>query len=412
MNLWQRLFGGRQSSQWAGGGATRSKIYVTEAVALQSTAFLRAARVIAQGVAMMPLKLYIEENTDERRVRKVARDHKSYRAICYQPCWLTKFEFVETLTLHAVVGGDGFAFINRGGEKSGPIRELIPLSPRDVTFSVNEDWEPVYKLAWTGFNETFGAGQILHIRGPSWDGRIGMNVIEKAREALGLARSLENAQSSLMGQDARPAGVLSTEQPVTVEAAAKIRDRWRENYGPGGKNGVAVLDNGYKFSSIQMTAVDAQHIESRKFQIEEIARATDVFPLMLMHSDKNPTFASASEFFRAHVTWTLQPWVQRWEEALKRDAIGWDGKEADVWARMTMESLMRGAPKETAEYMEKLIDRGVISPNDAREILNLNPREGGDEYLTPLNMRVGDAEPVDEGKPSAKPPAEDDDAET
>jgi HK97 family phage portal protein len=399
MNLWQRLFGGQQSfSTWIARN-TASKVVVTTDIALQCTAFLRAARVIAEGCAMLPLKLYEETDGGGRTIRKVARDHVSYRSLCYQPCWLTKQEFIETLTLHAVVAGNGYAVINRGGNRSGgKILELLPLMPSDVSFSVNKDWEPQYRLQWSGFDETYGPGEILHIRGPSWDGRIGMDVLEQAREAIGLYRTLEQSQASLMGTDARPAGVLSTSSSVSNEAATKIRERWRDAYGPGGSKGVAVLDNGYEFKSIQMTGVDSQHIENRKFQIEEIARATGVFPQMLMHSDKTATFASASEFFDAHVTWTLQPWIQRWEDALKRDAIGWDGKNVDIWARISMEGLLRGNPKDRSSLYQVLMDRGVLSPNEVRAYENLNPRDGGDEYLTPLNMRIGAVDPTADPK--------------
>lgn len=413
-DLWKFISGLRGSGNLASAGAmgagrqTYSRVTVTVDIALQTTAFLRAARVVAEGMGSMPLKLFDEGDSDERTIRKTARKHKSYKAICYAPCWLTKTEFIETITMHAFVMGDGFAIINRGGgSTSDPVMELLPLMPGDCEFKLNANWEPEYHVRFGGFAQVFKAGEMLHIRGPSWDGKIGMTTLDKAREAIGLSRALEQTHGQLMGTDARPAGILTTAGAVSDEAANKIRERWRAAYGPGGTKGVAVLDNGYSFSSIQTTAVDAQFIENRRFQIEEIARATGVFPQMLMHNDKTSTFASSSEFFAAHVKYTMLPWVNRWEEALKRDAIGWGGKNADIWARFTMDVLLRANPMERGAFYKIMLDGRVMSPNEVRALENLNPREGGDEYLGPMNnmpQAVADDPEDPNTPPKGKPP--------
>lgn len=395
-DLWKFISGLGRSGNLATIGAmgigrqTSSQVTVTVDVALQTTAFLRAARVVAEGMGSMPLKLFLEGDSEGRTVRQTARKHKSYKAICYAPCWLTKTEFIETITMHAFVMGDGFAIINRGGGAvSDPVVELLPLMPGDCEFKLSREWEPEYHVRLPGYSQVFKAGEMLHIRGPSWDGKIGMTTLDKAREAIGLARALEQTHGALMGTDARPAGILTTAGSVSDEAANKIRERWRSAYGPGGTKGVAVLDNGYSFSSIQTTAVDAQFIENRRFQIEEIARATGVFPQMLMHADKTATFASSSEFFAAHVKYTMLPWVNRWEEALKRDAIGWGGKNEDVWARFTMDVLLRANPMERGAFYKIMLDGRVMSPNEIRALENLNPREGGDEYIGAMNNMPG-----------------------
>jgi len=407
-DLWKFL-GFRQDpggnlSGMGGARSTSSKVVVTLDVALQTSAFLRAMRVVAEGMGSMPLKLFEEDDDDQgRTIRKVARKHKSFRAICYVPCWLTRTEFVETLTMHAFVKGDGFALINRGGgDKDEPIEELLPLLPGQCEFRLNKDWEPEYVVTIGQYREVLTGMHVLHIRGPSWDGRVGMNILEKAREAIGLSRALEQTHGALMGTEARPAGVLTTSGSVTKEVADKIREAWQKAYGPNGTKGVAVLDNGYSFSKISVDAVDSQYIENRRFQIEEIARATGVFPQMLMHVDKTATFASSSEFFAAHVKYTMLPWVNRWEEALKRDAIGWKGKNADIWPRFTMDVLLRAAPKERGEFYKIMIGNGIMNSNEIRALENLNPRDGGDEYLTPMNMSAGDPDPQQD--PEADPP--------
>ena len=387
------------------GRPTSSRVHVNIDVALQTTAFLRAMRVVAEGMGSMPLKLYEEGDDDGRTVRKVARKHKSFRAICYMPCWLTRTEFVETMTAHAFVNGNAYALINRaGGTIDDPVEELLPLMPGQCEFRLTPEWEPRFLITIGNYRQELGPREVFHLRGPSWDGRVGMSVLEKAREAIGLARALEQTHGALMGMEARPAGILTTAGAVSKDVADKIREAWQIAYGPSGTKGVAVLDNGYKFEKISVDAVDSQYIENRRFQIEEIARATGVFPQMLMHADKTATFASSSEFFAAHVKYTMLPWVNRWEEALKRDVIGWNSKNADIWPRFTMDVLLRANAQERGTFYQIMLDKGVLSPNEVRALENLNPREGGDEYLTPMNMRLGAGDPKDPKDP--KDPAD------
>lgn len=388
-----------------GGVSTKSSVTVNLDVALQTSAFLRAARVVAEGLGTMPLKLFEEtENEKGQNVRTTAYKNKSYRAVCYTPnAWMSKSELVETLTLHAFVLGDGYALLNRGGEKKGPILEILPIPAGCCTLTIGDDWEPKYTVTMGSDRAEYGPDEVFHLRGPSWDGKVGLSVLEKAREAIGLARALEQSHGSLMGADARPAGVLSTSGSVNETVADKIRAAWKKAYGAGGDRGVAVLDNGFTFSAIGVTAVDAQFIENRRFQIEEIARATGVFPQMLMHVDKTATFASSSEFFAAHVKYTMLPWVNRWEESLKR-AIGWDGKNADIWPRMTMDVLLRANATERGGFYNIMLTNGVMNANEVRALENLNPRKGGDEYYSPMNMRVGQEDPAKDPKDPPKDP--------
>lgn len=374
---------------WGAGSTTRSAVAVNALVAMQVTAMLCAGRVIAEGISQIPLKLYTETNDEKtgKVLRTPAREHPLYNILAYQPSWLTSFEWREVATLHATLEGNAYGWINRRGD--GTVREILPLAPDEVSFRLTDKWEPVY----TRGGREFKRNEIFHLRGPGFDGKIGAPVVQLAKEAIGLSKALENSHADLFGKSSRPSGILNTPLGIAPEKAEEIRAAWLKRFGPGGDGGVAVLDGSWDFKTITMSAVDAQFIETRKFQIEEIARAMRVFPQMLMHSDKTSTFASASEFFRAHVIHTLGPWIARWEEALKRDVIGFDGDNANIWPRFSTEGLLRGDPKERAEFHKQMILNGIMSPNEVRAIENLNPREGGDEYLTPLNMRVGDEEP-------------------
>jgi len=367
---------------------TDSGVTVTKDVALRTTAFLCAARVISEGVAQCPLKLYTEIDNGGRKVREPARDHELYDLLAYSPSWLTSSEWLELTTLWAFVEGNGYGVKNRGATESGRVLEIIPVSPNDMTVLAGDDGAPEYYL--TGESTPLPREDVIHLRGPSWNSSVGESVRSLAKEAIGLSVQMEASHGTLYSKGATPAGILSTDAEMTEEKKKSAITAWQQRYSSGGKGGVALLDGGFKFHQITMSAVDAQFLENRKFQIEEIARATRVFPQMLMHSDKTSTFASASEFFQAHVKHSLHPWINRWEGVIKRDLIGYSDKS--IWPRFSMEGLLRGSPKERAEFYQMMVQIGVMSPNEVREKENLNPREGGDEYLTPMNFRIGDNE--------------------
>jgi HK97 family phage portal protein len=378
-------------------GGSRSGVEVTREVMWQTSALLCAARVISQGVAQVPLKLFDEANSDGRTVRKPARDHSAYRLLADQPNdFMTSFSFRETLILHAVLDKGGFAYINRRSD--GTVREFLPIAPDDIEPTWDKNRRELFYRFGTGANEQrLRPDQVLHIHGPSWDGYSGMPALQMAREAIGLSVSLERGQSDTASRGFRPSGVLSSSEKISPEAANQIRDRWQSRFGPGGEGGIAVLDGGWSFGTMQMSAVDAQYIETRKFQIEEIARFTMVFPQMLMTTD-TPTYASAEQFFLAHVVHTLDPWMDRVEQEIKRSVIGYGDGNADIYPRFIREGLLRGAAKDRSEFYAKALGSGGtpawMTQNEVRERENLNPLDDPayDALPIPLNSLMQPAE--------------------
>lgn len=361
-------------------GTPRPGLTSSPEAAVEVTAVLCAVRVIAEGMAQMPLKLYREREVAGRTKREVAKDNPLHQRLHRRPNgWMTSFQWRETMTMHAVLGGNGYSVISRVG---GDVDELIPVDPACVQIGCDQG-EIRYRIAIDGRTMEFAKKDVFHLRGPSLDGKVGLNILRLAREAVGLTGSLEQAQRRLQQNGGRPSGILTYSDAGTLSSEAKqaLRDSWNDKFGPGGEGGVAVLDNGWAYNSITMSAVDAQLIETRRFQIDEIGRAFRVWPLMLMQADKTATFASSEQFFLAHVIHTLGPWIERWENTLDCDLVD----DPDLYAHFMVNGLMRGAAKDRGEFYAKALGAGGApgwaTQNEIRGWEDLDPLEGGDELF-------------------------------
>lgn len=394
--IWLEVYGGRSST---------SGIAVNWTTAVQCMAVLACIRVLAEGIAQLPLKLF-RELADGGK--DIAVDHPLHRLLHRRPNELqTSFGFRETLMLHAALTGNGFAYKNEAG---GRILELLPLLPNWMTRIKRSSWDYDWEIRFPDKEPvTVPRAKIFHLHGPSWDGALGMDAVNLARDVIGLALAAERNVATLQGKAARPPGVLSTEQVLGPEQTQRIRQSWNEAFGGENQNQVAVLEGGFKFTPMGMTSVDAQTLETRRMQIEEICRAFRVFPLMIMQADKTATFASAEQFFLAHVIHSLGPWVERWEQDIDAQLLSDADREEGLFAKMAVQGLMRGDAKTRAAYYSRGILDGWMTRNEARELEDMNPLPGLDEPLRPLNMAPGDKPPPED--PDMMDHEEDDDGQ-
>lgn len=338
-----------------------------------------AGRVIAEGIAQVPLKIMLKDGD----MRRDATDHPLYDLLAWQPNeFQTSFEFREVLTLHAVFGGNAYAYINR---VDGEIVELIPLVPDRVAVRQNEKYQVVYELSDHEHNliGTYAPDQIFHLRGPSWTGYEGINILRVAGAVLGLSYQLERAQLKTHQKSRRPDGILRFDGKLTDEQRALLKKSWDTAFGPDGEGGIAILENLFDFKEVNQSATESQTLQNREFQINEVARLMRVWPQMLMQDGKTSSYASSSQFFLAHVTHTLLPWAARWEQVIKRDLIGRGQPE---YAKFVFEALLRGTPQERADFYQAGITNSWLTPNEARAKEDLNPLPGLDQPLMPLNM--------------------------
>ncbi|MFO7905808.1 MAG: phage portal protein [Pirellulaceae bacterium] len=361
---------------WIGWGSS-SGMRVNEYTALDVSAVFCASRVIAEGCAQVPIKV-VKEEFDGTHTRTIEdREHWSHRLLAVRPnSWQTSYEFREGMLFNAALGKGAIAIKNRVGEE---IRELLPVPASSWSVEQRPDYSLKIRVDYADKTHGyFELAEVFYVRGPSLNGFEAIPAIRQAREAIGLSQSLEKQQSRLAGNGGKPSGVLSFENKLSDEAREKLRETWQQKFGPDGEGGIAILDGDAKFQSMTMTSVDAQYIETRRMQIEEIARVFRVQPIMLMQADKAATFASAEQMFRMHVIHTLGPWMARFEQAANRDILGnMKGRRVDIEER----GLMRGDFKDQAEYYTKALGAGGqpgwMTPNEIRAERGLNPVDDG-----------------------------------
>ena len=371
--------------------------------ALQVTTVLACIRVLADGVAQVPWKVYRE--TADGKGREPARDHWAYNLLGYKPNpWQTSYEFREQIMTHLALCSNAYVYKNINAR--GEVVELLPFEPQTVTVERNDDYSFTYKVnTESGRQIIVPSDRMWHMRGLSWNGWFGLEAVKLAREAIGLGMATEETEARNFKQGTRLSGVLEHPAKLTDEAAKRLRESWERTYAGSENSGkVAVLEEGLKFSGMSQTHEDAQLLELRGFQVEEICRAFRVLPIMVGRADKAATYASAEQMFLAHVMHTLGPWYSRLELSADRNLL--DGqRDEKVFTKFITAGLLRGDAAARAALYGAGIKDGWMTRNEARAYEEMNPLDGLDLPLRPLNMGNGEKPPSDDPPNSGGAPA-------
>ena len=376
LELFREIYGGR---------ASKAGPVVTLESAFRVAAFYACVRVISQDIAKVPFKVYRESEVDGLTSIKPARDHRLYDLLTVAPNdWTTSFEFRESQAIHAALG-NSYAFLNR--TLSG-ISEMILLNPGKVQKKQSPDYRIVYEVTGeSGAVQTFPAEAIWHLRGPSWDGLLGMDIMNLAREALGLAIATEESHSKLHAKGVRPSGTYSVDGKLNPQQYKELK-AWilAEMAGSENAGTPMILDNGAKWISGAWNGVDAQHLETRKHQIEEVCRFTGVHPQKIYHTDKTSTYASAEEFGNAHREDTLLPWYVRIEQSADLSLLSKPDRRRGIYCKHVANGLMRASAEARSAYFAKALGSGGhpgwMTPDEVREFEEMNPM-GGDAAKIP-----------------------------
>jgi HK97 family phage portal protein len=354
--------------------------------AFRVSAAFACMRHIAQGVAQVPFKLMQDYDQDGLSRKRIARDHPLYDVVTVKPnAWQTSFEFRETLVLHACMG-NAYAFKNIF---RGKLLELILLDPGRVKPVQNDDWTITYKVTGRdGSVHEISQDLIWHVRGPSWDGFMGLDTLNIAREALGLSIALEESHASLHANGVRPTGVYAVDGTLNPEQHKQITG-WLKNQAGAGVGSPLVLDRGAKWLSQAMTGVDAQHKETRDHQIEETCRFFGVIPIVIGYSgDKASTYASAEAMFSADKAQTKDPWYTRVQESADANLLTQADRKQGFYFKFNANGLMRAVAKDRSEYLARALGSGGspawMTQDEVRAIEDMDPMGGDAAKLPPL----------------------------
>lgn len=365
------------------GGSSIAGVSVTEKTALQVSTVLACVKTIADGCATPDLHVY-REMDDGTRQR--ATNIPEYRLLSRRPNeWQTSFEWRRQMTIHAALTGAGLSIKVKG--LNGRVKELIPVMPGQWDVQRNSRYGLVYKC-WDQFGVIgeFKPDDVFLLNNLQWDWVKPMNAVTLARQAVGLAMATEKSQSSMHANGLRAGGTYSVDGNLNDEQHARLTRWLKERSGPDKAGAPLVMDRGAKWQNTAITGVDAQHVETRRLQIEEVCRVYGVFPIMVGHSDKTSTFASSEAFFAAHLKHTLAPWHKAWNDRLDEFLLDGSGP---LFTEFDTRYLTAGSMVDRAQWTRTMIEMGIYSPNEIRDYDGLDPREGGDDYLTPLNMTKG-----------------------
>lgn len=365
-----------------GAAPSKSGVLVSTRTAFQVATAARAIRVISEGVAQLPLELWDREGERRRRATK----HPLHKVLTRRPNpWHTRMGFVETITMHAVVTGNGYAYKT---VVDGQITELLPIPPGCCQIVLHQRGERTYRVHWEdGTSEELEQHQILHLAGPSMNGVDGIDWVRELKEVLGLAQAITNQAARFHDRDRRPSGLLTVDGNISPEQRDRIKTAWEAAYGPEGTGRLAVLDKGFKFEPISSTGKDSESLEMLRFQVEEICRLFGVHPVMVMSTAGSGSYASVEQAYLAHLSYTIDPWLTRWEETIARDLLTDADHAAGIYARFNRQAIARVTLEGKANYYQKALgtasSAGWLTPNEVRDLEELDPIDGYDEPFFP-----------------------------
>ena len=371
------------------GGSSSGKA-VTERSAMQMTAVYSCVRILAEAIAGLPLHLY---RYTEAGGKEKAADHPLYLLLHDEPNpEMSSFVFRETLMTHLLLWGNAYAQIIRNGK--GEVVALYPLMPNKMTVDRDEKGQLYYSYTRSegeaptmkGSTVVLHPEDVLHVPGLGFDGLVGYSPIAMAKNAIGLAIATEEYGAKWFANGAAPSGVL--EHPGTIKDPSRVREAWQSQFGGSSNSGkIAVLEEGMKYTPITISPEQAQFLETRKFQINEIARIFRVPPHMVGDLEKS-SFSNIEQQSLEFVKYTLDPWVVRWEQSIMRRLLTPEEKRT-YYVKFNLEGLLRGDYQSRMNGYAIGRQNGWMSANDIRELENLDripAEEGGDLYLINGNM--------------------------
>lgn len=360
-------------------------ISVTHEDALRCPAVAVSIKVIAESVAQLPFNVFRRgrdgtyDVADANPVNRLLSTHGSPNPARK----LTSFEYRRWMTRHVALRGNAYSLIQRVG---GEVDRLVPIHPRRVTPEEGPAGELRYTVTRNdGSRITYGQEDIFHLHGESDDGITGIDPIKQNAEAISLALAQDRFAGKMFGNGVKPSVAIEFPNALKEDAYKRLKDSFNEQYaGVENAHKAIILENGAKLNTISMTMEDAQLVESRTLQRSIVCSLWRLPPHVIGDLDK-ATFSNIENLARQMVDYALMPWLDMWQQAIEQQLMT-EKERAKHVAKFNVNGLLRGDAKTRSEFYTSGITNGWLSPNEVREKEDMNPREGGDVYLTPLNM--------------------------
>lgn len=361
--------------------SSKTGVAVNHQTALQAVTAFACGRVIAEALAQVPCRIMRLDGNQ----KKAAVDHPHFDLLDAEPNeWMTAFEFKELIGLHLAFAGNAYVFKVRG--RGGKVVELLPYIPSMVR-TKRDGWRVRYWIRLeSGEEQEVPAADMWHLRWTSWNGWQGLDGVKLAREAIGLSLATEEHGARLFANGAQPGGLLSTEASLNTDQQKALKDSWQSaNAGLRNAHKTVVLWGGMKWMPMVQENDKAQFLETRRFQVEEVCRAFGVLPISVGHADKAQTYASSEQQYNAEAR-KFAVWYKRVEDSAHLALLTRDERRQGYYIKFFQNALLRGVMKDRADFYTKLYGVGALSPNEIRDLEDMNPYEGGDQYRVPLNM--------------------------
>jgi len=371
--------------------ATISGVEVNEVRAMNYSSIVAAVRVLAESRAQLPLQVF-------RRVgngRERARERNESRILGEQPNpEMSAFTLAETQMAHVALWGNSYSELVWDG--SGRLAQVWPIAPNRVTVRRVEVEDGAGRRAWrlvydvtnsSGPTVTLQAEDVLHVPGLSFDGLRGRSPVSMAREAIALGLAAEAFGAAFFGNGSQPGGFLKYPGKLDDPSRAKIREAWEETHrGPKAAHRVAVFEGGLDWVKLGVPPDEAQFLETRRYQNEEIARIYRI-PLYMLGDLTHATFSNVEELALQFIGYTLLPWLIRFEQEINRKIFG---PGSDLYVKHEVKGFLRGNLKSRFDAYAIGRQWGWLSADDVRESEDENPlpNGAGTLYLHPVNMAV------------------------
>lgn len=361
----------RLAELWGINDRTRSGIVVDDEKAMTWSAFYAAISLISESLAILPRKIFKSggaKSDEDAGDRNEVRRHPGWKAMNRSPDGVrTSYSWIETMTRHACVSGNGFSEIVRNGRGQGNSYHL--LNPYNVRIEIKDDGLPLYIVTEKSREKKLQSFQVMHLRAPSWDGLIGQSPVTRARETIALGLAAEVYGSTFFGKGGRPAGFITKPNRVSKKERETLQAEWEEMHG-GLDNAlqVGVLSGGLDWKAVGMSNEDAQFLATRKFQVLEICRWFRIPPHMLSEMD-GTKYDSVEQMLIEFVTFTMLPWIKRWESEFNMKAFTPD-EQFTHYCEFQLDGLLRADVKSRSESMEIQLRNGTLTPDEWRKLEN------------------------------------------